>query len=85
MQLPPLELPEWMVDMRCIVRHCRAPEAELAQCYLCSAFMCLEHLALIGKPQQGERGQRLGAGHIRCIDIYRCNKRITLLKPLLAD
>ena len=79
MQLPEAEQPTWMCETRCAAPDCHHVEG-LGQCYCCAAFCCVDHALLVGRPQRGERQQRLGSGCIRCYDPDSCNLRVKALQ-----
>ena len=75
-----LEPPSWLRATQCIVgpgssHHSRG----VGRCSLCSAPLCRYHAVLLGVPQKGDAGQRMGGGHLRCADLKPCDVRIKAL------
>ena len=75
-----LEPPSWLRATQCI----DCPESShhsrgVGRCSLCSAPLCRYHAVLLGVPQKGDAGQRMGGGHLRCADLKPCDVRIKAL------
>ena len=67
--------PSWLLARACIgpgTKH----SLGVGRCSLCSAPLCRYHAVLLGVPQKGDAGQRMGGGHLRCADLKQCDGRI---------